>query len=121
MSDGDGLLRSCAHVVRCSEFFTSTGCRDLLLHPCECSFTLLELGALLEGAGLDLVGMWFGSLDADRHARAAYNSSALASGGFAVGDGPDRQIDMRRWHALELADPELFGRMHVLFAQKRSG
>ena len=29
------------------------------------------------------------------------------------------QVDLRRWHALEEADPGLFGRMHVLYAQKK--
>lgn len=62
--------------------------------------------------------MWFGSLDVDRRARDAYVRSAAASG-FAPGDGPDRQLDLRRWHSLEEADPGLFGRMHVLFAQRR--
>ena len=106
------------HVVRCAEFYTSTGCRDLMLHPCETSFTLIELGQMLDGAGLDLVGLWFGSLDVDRRAREAYAQSAIASG-YALGDGPDRQVDLARWHTLEEAQPELFGRMHVLFAQKR--
>jgi SAM-dependent methyltransferase len=117
ISEEERLAR--AHVVRCAEFYTSTGCRDLMLHPCECSFTLLELRALLDAADLDLVGMWFGNLDVDRRAREAYVRSAAASGGYAQGDGPDRQIDMLRWHALEEAQPDLFGRMHVLFAQRR--
>lgn len=111
-------LAACGHVCSSAEFYTSTGCRDLLLHPCECSFTLLELGQLLEGAGLDLVGMWFQSLDADRHARDAYRRAAAAEG-YAPGDAPERQVDLRRWHALEQASPEIFGRMHVLYAQKR--
>ena len=107
------------HVVQSAEFYTSTGCRDLLLHPCECSFTLLELGALLEAANLDLVGLWFQGLDADRRARQLYDASASSGGGYAAGDGPDRQTDLRRWHALEEAHTDLFGRMHVLYAQKR--
>ena len=111
-------LAACGHVCRSAEFYTSTGCRDLLLHPCECSFTLLELGQLLESAGLDLVGMWFQSLDADRQARDAYRRSAAVEG-YAPGDAPDRQVDLRRWHALEQTQQEIFGRMHVLYAQKR--
>ena len=107
-----------SHVTCSAEFYTSTGCRDLMLHPCECSFTLLELGALIDGAGLDLVGVWFGSLEADRRAREAYRRSGAASG-YAPGDGPDVQVDLRRWHELEANQPELFGRMHVLYLQKR--
>jgi len=124
------------HVLSAPEFYTATGCRDLLLHPCECSFTMLELQTLLEGAGLELVGVWFQSLEADRKARAAYAQSAqygalggslaqsaqygALGGSLALADAPDLQTDLARWHRLEEEDPTLFGRMHVLFAQKRS-
>lgn len=95
-----------------------------MFHPCECSFTLLELAALLDGAGLDLVGMWFQSLDADRRARSAYNQSLHLTpvpldGLVQPPDRPDKQVNLQRWHSLEGGDPSLFGRMHVLFAQKR--
>ena len=115
--------QACEHVLSAPEFYTATGCRDLLLHPCECSFTLLELQSLLEGAGLELVGMWFQSLEADRKARAAYAQSAqygVIGGSLAPADAPDLQADLARWHRLEEEDPSLFGRMHVLYAQKRS-
>jgi hypothetical protein len=111
------------HVLSAPEFYTATGCRDLLLHPCECSFTMLELQTLLEGAGLELVGVWFQSLEADRKARAAYAQNAqygALGGSLALADAPDLQTDLARWHRLEEEDPTLFGRMHVLFAQKRS-
>jgi hypothetical protein len=84
---------------------------------------MLELQTLLEGAGLELVGVWFQSLEADRKARAAYAQSAqygALGGSLALADAPDLQTDLARWHRLEEEDPTLFGRMHVLFAQKRS-
>lgn len=115
--------QACEHVLSAPEFYTATGCRDLLLHPCECSFTMLELQTLLEGAGLELVGVWFQSLEADRKARAAYAQSArygALGGSLAQADAPDLQTDLARWHRLEEEDPTLFGRMHVLYAQKRS-
>ena len=115
--------QACEHVLNAPEFYTATGCRDLLLHPCECSFTLLELQSLLESAGLELVGMWFQSLEADRMARAAYAQSAqygAIGGSLTPADAPDLQADLARWHRLEEEDPSLFGRMHVLYAQKRS-
>lgn len=65
-------------------------------HPCETSFTLLELGGLLEGAGLVLLGVWFASLEAGRHARQAYDRAAAAEGGYGPGDGPDRQVRFPR-------------------------
>ena len=112
-------LAAHAHVVRSSDFYSAAGCRELLLlHPCECSFTLLDLRALLDGAGLDVLGVAFAGREADKRAREAYIRSAATSG-YAPGDSPDRQIDLSRWHALEEAQPDIFGRTHVLFAQKR--
>ena len=110
---------ACAHVVRASDFYSAPGCRELLLHPVECSLTLPELGGLLNAAGLDLVGMAFPSREHDRRAREAYIRAA-AHAGYAAGDGPDRQLDLGRWHALEEAQPHtLFGRVHCLYVQRR--
>ena len=118
MRPSDDELAACSYVVRSAEFFTSTGCRDLLLHPCECSFTLLELGQMLVAADLELVGMWFQTPEADRCARDAYNRSAAVDG-YTTGDAPDLQVDLGRWHRLEQVHPNIFGRMHVLYAQKK--
>ena len=104
----------------CSICLSRAARRDLLLHPCECSFTLLELRTLIESAGLELVGVWFQSPDADRRARQLYDRSAAETGGYAIGDAADRQLDLGRWHALEQVNMDLFGRMHVIYAQRRA-
>ncbi|KAL3931178.1 MAG: hypothetical protein SGPRY_001229, partial [Prymnesium sp.] len=57
------------HLLRCSEFFTSTGCRDLLFHPSERTFTLLELKTLLQHAGCIPLGPFFATLESDAVAR----------------------------------------------------
>ena len=43
----------------------------------------------------------------------------VEEGAGGVSRGTDaQQTDLRRWHALEVARPELFGRMHVLYCQR---
>ena len=62
----------------------------------------------LHGAGCSPVGLFFADAETDRRARQAYRE----------GGGTDaEQADLERWHALERGDPELFGRMHCLYAR----
>ena len=82
-------------------------------------FQPTPLTTLATGCVSPQVGPWFQSLEQDRRAREAYDRSAAQTGGYAPGDGPDRQLDLRRWHSLEESDGNLFGRMHVLYCQKR--
>ena len=105
----------------------------------ETAFTLLELEQLLRQARLRPVGLFFANADADRRARAAYRAAVAAGaaggspgrGGGASSeelekvvkcevDDDARQVNLRRWHALELQQPQLFGRMHVLYCQRRA-
>jgi hypothetical protein len=53
----------------------------------------------------------------DAHARAAYRE---AEGGLWQADDP-LQVDLGNWHVLEQRQPELFGRMHVLYCQAAEG
>ena len=101
-----------------------------------------EVRSLAAGAGLRPVGVFFPNINAEDRARRAYRSNGTAkttetpvsalnemanaeSSESALADLPGtadaRQADLARWHALEEAQPELFGRMHVLFAQRRLG
>jgi len=47
------------------EFYSTAGVRDLVFHPLETSFALPEVGEMATSAGLDLVGVFFPTLDAD--------------------------------------------------------
>ena len=70
---------------------------------------------MLDGARLEPVMLFFASLAADGRARAAYRESCARQG--VACDAP--MADLARWHALEERDPELFGRMHVLYCRAR--
>lgn len=54
-----------AVVSPASDFWTTSDCRDLLFHVNEHRFTLLEIGDMLKGAGLEFLGLEF-SHGADR-------------------------------------------------------
>ena len=75
-------------------------------------FTLLELRALLSAAGLEPVTVFFASLENDRVARAAYRAARPLD---------VEQADLAAWHELELRQPELFGRMHLLYCRRVEG
>lgn len=110
------LSRECATakmLLRFEEFYSASGALDLLFHPQEATFTLLQLHAMLEAAGLEAVGVYFLDAEADRQARAAF---ARAEGGARLEHDP-RMSDLRTWHALERRDPALFGRMHFVYCR----
>ncbi len=97
--------------------YSDGGCRDLLFHPLEAAFTLLEVREMLSAARLTPTGVFFADLEQDQRARRAYREDALSKG--AAADEP--HADLARWHALEERDPELFGRMHCVFARFEPG
>lgn len=82
------------------DFYSVSGCRDLVFHAHEQRFTLPQIGRLLEEAGLELVG-----LDAPPEAVAAFRQ--------ACGDADF--LDLTLWDRLELAKPFLFAGMYPLW------
>ena len=70
---------------------------------------------MLADAGLEPIGVFFASADADSKAREAYRA---ADGGRAFERDPT-QADLLQWHELEeKRGPQLFGRMHCVYARK---
>jgi len=86
------------------DLYSISGCRDLAFHAHERRFTLPQAGALLEGAGLTLIG-----LDAPPPAIAAFQRSC--------GAGADR-LDLALWDRVEARHPSLFVGMYALWGQK---
>ena len=71
-------------------------------------FTLPELRDMMAAARLQPVSVFFASLEQDRDARHAYRSA---------GGTDAAQADLALWHQLEERNPELFGRMHHVYAR----
>lgn len=87
------------------DFASISGCRDLLFHVQERSFTLPEIGAAIDALGLAFLGFEL----ADEGARTAY----------AKLHPEDRvRTDLRRWHALEEARPMTFRAMYQFWCRK---
>ncbi|MFJ6023685.1 methyltransferase domain-containing protein [Brevundimonas sp. NPDC092305] len=86
------------------DFYSVSGCRDLLFHAREHRYKPLQLGELLAGAGLRLVGF-----EATREARTRFVE--------AFGAGADR-LDLALWDRLEQNHPTLFAGMYHLWAQR---
>jgi SAM-dependent methyltransferase len=89
-----------------ADFYSLSGCRDLVFHVQEHRYTPPQLGELIAGAGLRLVGF-----EASPEARAA----------FAAAFGPADPLDLGLWDRLEARRPELFAGMYHLWAQKPAG
>lgn len=78
------------------DFYTLSGCRDLVFHVHEHQFTLPQVAELI--AGLRLVG---------------FDASAEAMSPFGNAD----PLDLHRWDRLEQQQPHLFAGMYQLLVQ----
>ena len=88
-----------------SDFYTTSGCRDLIFHVQEQRTDLLQIAAFLSENGLDLIG-----LDVDRSVRADY----------ARRFPHDRAMtDIKSWHQFETENPDTFINMYNIWMQKR--
>ena len=86
------------------DFYSLSGCRDLVFHVQERAYDPLGLMDLLAGAGLTLVGF-----DAPEEAMARFHER----------HGPAANtLDLTLWDAVEADHPGLFAGMYHLWAQK---
>jgi SAM-dependent methyltransferase len=92
-------------VVESGDFYSMSGCRDLLFHVQEHQHTLPEIAAFLAEQGLQFLGF-----EIDRRVLAAY-----------VERNPDDPagLDLERWHRFEVDHPGLFAAMYQFAVQKR--
>ncbi len=88
---------SLARLRESDDFYTLSGCRDLCFHAHEHWFRLPAIGAMLAGAGLELLGLDLppeaARFDADRR-------------------------DLGAWDAIEAAHPHLFAGMYQLWCRR---
>ena len=96
-----------AGTVKSEDFFSMSGCRDLLFHVQEHRFTLPQIAALIEQLGLTFIGFEL----TDPGAAARYR-------GQFPGDPALSNLD--NWHRLELAHPHTFVRMYQFWVRRKS-
>jgi tetratricopeptide (TPR) repeat protein/SAM-dependent methyltransferase len=92
-------------VVHSGDFYSMSGCRDLLFHVQEHQHTLPEIAAFLAGQDLQFLGF-----EIDQRVLGAY-----------VERNPEDPagLDLERWHRFELDHPGLFAGMYQFAVQKR--
>ena len=94
-----------ARLAHARDIYDLNGCRDLLFHASERSFTLDEVADMLAELGLEFLGFDLGG-EAVRRYRAANPDDPAAT-------------DLRRWACFEEANPETFLGMYVFWCRKR--
>jgi SAM-dependent methyltransferase/tetratricopeptide (TPR) repeat protein len=100
LPDGDARRK----VLAIPDFHATSECRDLLFHVQEHRFTLPGIAALLERAGLDMVG-----LELDPGQLAAFQREFPQPGSVH---------DMSHWDAFEQAHPDTFAAMYTFWARR---
>lgn len=86
------------------DFYSLSGCRDLVFHVREHRYTPTQLGDLLAAAEMRLIGF-----EAPPEALTRFRE--------AFGDGADT-LDLTLWDRLEQDHPEMFAGMYQFWAQK---
>ncbi|MBM3529320.1 MAG: methyltransferase domain-containing protein [Alphaproteobacteria bacterium] len=93
-------------VAESPDFFSVSDCRDLVFHVQEHRFTLPQIAAFLDEAGLAFLGF-----ETDVRVLGRY--------GERFPDEPTR-TDLRRWHAFERDNPTTFSGMYQFWVQRRA-
>ena len=91
-------------LAQSSDFFSMSGCRDLLFHVQEHRLTLPGIQAFLSAHGLRFLGFDLAAPTAQAYRRHAPDEPAMA--------------DLGRWHAFEAGHPDTFAGMYQFWVQK---
>jgi len=99
----DALL---APVARSEDFYSLSGCRDLLFHVQELRFTLPQIATMIEALGLEFLGFEFpdSGITASRYRARFPGDAALTS--------------LSNWHRFEEEHPDTFTRMYQFWVRK---
>ena len=89
-----------ASIVRNEDFYSMSGCRDLLFHVQEHRFTLLQIKDMIAALGLRFAGFEF------------------ADSGMTLARYSRDPLDLDAWHAFENEHPDTFARMYQFWVRK---
>ena len=99
----DALL---ARIARGEDFYSLSGCRDLIFHVQEQRFTLPQIGGLLAGLDLKFIGFEWPDASTAAIYRARFHDDRALS-------------DFDNWHRLETSKPDTFALMYQFWVRKR--
>jgi SAM-dependent methyltransferase len=92
-------------LVASPDFYSTSGCRDLLFHVVEHQFNILEIAQFLSEQGLVFLGFRLAFDILDRYRRQFPD--------------PDALTDLNRWNAFEEANPSTFASMYRFAVRKK--
>ncbi|PCJ17725.1 MAG: hypothetical protein COB02_12980 [Candidatus Cloacimonadota bacterium] len=88
-----------------TDFYSISGCRDLLFHVCEHQYNLLELHTMLQNNNLDFCGFQFSD-----------NQKILQ---YIKRFPQDKNaLDLKLWHQFEQENPDFFLAMYQFYVRK---
>ena len=93
-------------IISTVDFYSMSGCRDMLFNVMEHRFTIPEIAAFLKEQGLSFLGFELDAATLETFAQ--------------LYPGADALLDLDRWNAFEEAHPQTFRNMYQ-FAVRRSG
>jgi len=93
-----------AELAQSDDFYSLSGCRDLLFHVQEHRFTLLQLQVIIAELGLTLIGF-----EAPAWARQQFHQQH---------NNTQAALDLEKWHEFETRHPDTFVGMYQLWLQK---
>jgi 2-polyprenyl-3-methyl-5-hydroxy-6-metoxy-1,4-benzoquinol methylase len=96
-----------AKIVRNEDFYSMSGCRDLLFHAHERRFSLPQIGSMMSRVGVSFLGF---ELPDSGATFARYRARFPADANLA---------DIENWHRLEQESPDTFARMYQFWVCKR--
>ena len=97
----DVLLRK---LVRSEDFYSMSGCRDMIFHVQEHRFTLIQLGAILDALALQFLGFELAEPSPARAYRKRFPDDSTLT-----------RLD--QWHQFESAHPDTFTRMYQFWVR----
>jgi SAM-dependent methyltransferase len=93
-----------AQLARNEDFFSMSGCRDLLFHVQEHRFTLPQVESMLSRLGLEFLGFEF-------------PDSGATLQRYIARFGKDSLSSLANWHRLEQELPDTFSRMYQFWVR----
>lgn len=95
-----------ATVARNEDFYSVSGCRDLLFHVQELRFSLPQIAGMIRALGLEFLGFEF-------------PDSGITASRYRARFPEDRTLgDLDNWHHFEEENPETFARMYQFWVRK---
>ena len=94
-----------ANVITSVDFFSTSGCRDLLFHVQEHRLTIPQIAAFLAANGLAFLGFDLEPLTTQRYLARYPNDKTMT--------------DLANWDAFERDNPATFSGMYQFWVQKR--